>query len=199
MPPSDQSSTKPSVPSPYVAAEEAYRRGVWLAEHHSRSRRESRKLVLITSSPSVAVVSEIAPMWMTASSLRPSSQANRSAGGTTSANWRFAKLRHLPSAPRTSLTTTSVRPASLRLATMFEPMKPAPPVTKIIPIRRAGIPAFLCLRASPGATCGRRRGKRERLENGRAARWTGFGKRANALRASVKGAPHQTMNQDDGR
>ena len=83
-------------------------------------------------------------MWMTASSLRPSSQANRSSGGTTSASWRFARLRHLPCEPRTSLTTTSLRPASLRLATMFDPMNPAPPVTNSIPIRRAGIfrPSF---------------------------------------------------------
>ena len=44
------------------------------AVHQSSSRSERRKLFSITRSASVAVVSEIAPMWMTASSLRPSSQ-----------------------------------------------------------------------------------------------------------------------------
>ena len=49
-----------------------------------------------------------------------------------SATWRFCRLRHLPSEPSQSFTATSVRPASLRLATTFDPMNPAPPVTKII-------------------------------------------------------------------
>ena len=48
------------------------------------------------------------------------------------ASWRFCKLRHLPSVPIQSFTAMSLRPASLRLATTFDPMKPAPPVTKII-------------------------------------------------------------------
>ena len=52
--------------------------------------------------------------------------------GTKSASWRPARLRHLPSLPRISLTAMSVRPASLRLATTFDPMKPAPPVTNNI-------------------------------------------------------------------
>ena len=38
----------------------------------------------------------------------------------------------MPSLPRMSLTTISVRPASLRLATTFDPMNPAPPVTNNI-------------------------------------------------------------------
>ena len=100
--------------------------------HQSSSRIEVRKLFSITRSASVAVVSEMAPMWMTASSLRPSSQPNRSAGATTSATCRLARLRHLPSVPSTSLTTMSVRPASLRAATTFEPINPAPPVTRSI-------------------------------------------------------------------
>src|SRR5262249_22968855 len=55
-------------------------------------------------------------------------------GGTRSATWCFARLRYLASSrPSRSLTTTSVDPASLRLATMFDPMNPAPPVTKNIP------------------------------------------------------------------
>ena len=49
-------------------------KGVRVAVHQSSSLSERRKLVSMTRSPSVAVVSEIAPMWMTASSLRPSSQ-----------------------------------------------------------------------------------------------------------------------------
>src|SRR5258708_35473741 len=47
-----------------------------------------------------------------------------------SASWRFCRLRHLPSDPSTSLTTTSACPASLRSATTFDPMNPAPPVTR---------------------------------------------------------------------
>src|SRR5262245_49281188 len=70
---------------------------------------------------------------MTASSLRPSSQPISSPGGTTSASWRLPRLRHLPVSPRASLTTMSVRPASLRPATRFDPMNPAPPVTNSIP------------------------------------------------------------------
>ncbi|GAA0007861.1 hypothetical protein BRDID11002_78670 [Bradyrhizobium diazoefficiens] len=42
---------------------------------------ERRKLVSNTRSPSVAVVAEIAPRWITASSLRPFSQSGSSAGG----------------------------------------------------------------------------------------------------------------------
>ena len=42
--------------------------------HQSSRRSERRKLFSMTRSPSVAVVSEMAPRWMTASSLRPSSQ-----------------------------------------------------------------------------------------------------------------------------
>ena len=103
--------------------------GVRVAVHQSSSFSERRKLFSITASPSVAVVSEIAPRWITASSLRPSSQRPRSAGDTMSASWRFCRLRHFPSAPSQSLTATSARPASLRLATTFEPINPAPPVT----------------------------------------------------------------------
>src|SRR5580700_11258665 len=106
--------------------------GVRVAVHQSSSFSDRRKLFSITASPSVAVVAEMAPRWMTASSLRPASQSRRAAGGTKSASWRFCRLRHLPSLPSVSLTTTSVRPASLRSATTFDPMKPAPPVTKSI-------------------------------------------------------------------
>ena len=51
----------------------------------------------------------------------------------------WPRLRHLPSVPSTSLTTISVRPASLRPATTFDPINPAPPVTNNIdadPARR---------------------------------------------------------------
>src|SRR5580704_4196032 len=106
--------------------------GVRVTAHHSNSRSDSLKFVSMTASPSVAVVEEIAPICTTASSLRPSSQRNRSAGGTKSAIWRLARLRHLPSLPSMSLTAMSVRPASLRLATTFDPMNPAPPVTNSI-------------------------------------------------------------------
>ena len=52
--------------------------GVAFAVHQSSSRIDSRKLVSITRSPSVAVVSEMAPRWMTASSRRPFSQSGSS-------------------------------------------------------------------------------------------------------------------------
>ena len=110
--------------------------GVRVAAHHSNKRSDSRKLVSMTRSASVAVVEEMAPRCTTASSLRPSSQRNRSAGGTNSASWRPARLRHLPSLPSISLTAMSARPASLRLATTFDPMNPAPPVTNNIDAAR---------------------------------------------------------------
>ena len=47
------------------------RPGVRVVAHQSSSRSESRKLLSMTSSPSVAVVDEMAPRWITASSLRP--------------------------------------------------------------------------------------------------------------------------------
>src|SRR4051795_8559654 len=102
--------------------------GVAWAVHQSKSRIDSRKLVSITTSPSVAVVSEMAPRWMTASSRRSFSHSINSEGGTTSASRRLARLRHLPSWPSTSHTATS-RPASFNAATTFDPIKPAPPVT----------------------------------------------------------------------
>ncbi len=120
--------------------------GVRVAVHQSSSMSGRRKLVSMTRSPSLAVVSEIAPMWKTASSLRPDSQPARSAGATKSASRRFCRLRHLPSEPRKSHTATSPCPASLRRATRFDPMKPAPPVTKNMPypetVRAAA--ALLC-------------------------------------------------------
>ena len=155
--------------------------------HQSSSRSDSRKLFSITRSASVAVVSEMAPRWMTASSLRPSSQRNRSAGGTTSASCRLARLRHLPSVPSTSLTTMSVRPASFRAATTFEPINPAPPVTKSIrdlPPFRFG-PSFAPVRtgtqlAAWPATRWRTRPRLPRQG------WTGLSGRATACEADRK-------------
>src|SRR5580692_9578920 len=66
--------------------------GVRVAAHHSNRRSDSRKLFSMTASPSVAVVEEMAPMCTTASSLRPSSQRNRSAGGTKLAIGEIAPL-----------------------------------------------------------------------------------------------------------
>src|SRR5258705_9928299 len=118
--------------------------GTALAVHQSSSRIERRKLVSITRSPSVAVVSEIAPRWMTPSSRRPFSQSGNSAGGTMSAHWRLARLRHLPSWPSRSQIATSVRPASFNAATTFDPIKPAPPVTSNMPIPALIVPGKLC-------------------------------------------------------
>ena len=133
-------------------------KGVRVCVHQSSRRSDRRKLFSITRSPSVAVVSEMAPMWMTASSLRASSQAASSAGGTRSAIWRLARLRHLASSrPSVSLTTMSVAPASLRLATTFDPMKPAPPVTKnILPLAGAvgpRGPSFAPVRGAAQRAC----------------------------------------------
>src|SRR5207248_8815664 len=122
--------------------------GVALAVHQSRSRIDRRKLVSITRSPSVAVVSEMAPRWMMASSLRPCSHSFSSAGGTMSASWRLARLRHLPSWPSMSQTVTSARPASFNAATTFDPIKPAPPVTSNMPIPALLLRRQLC--PSPG-------------------------------------------------
>ena len=69
--------------------------GVRVAAHQSKRRSESRKLVSMMASPSVAVVDEMAPRCTTASSLRPSSQRMRSAGGTKSASWRLAEIAPL--------------------------------------------------------------------------------------------------------
>src|SRR4030088_322198 len=69
---------------------------------------------------------------MTASSRRPFSQSGSCAGVTTSASWRLARLRHLPSSPSRSQTATSARPASFSAAPRFDPIKPAPPVTSNI-------------------------------------------------------------------
>src|SRR3954468_9697140 len=112
--------------------------GTPLTVHQSSSRIDSRKLVSITSSPSVAVVSEMAPIWMTASRPRPFSHSISSAGGTMSASCRLARLRHLPSWPSTSHTATSARPASFKAATTFDPINPAPPVTSSIVSPSAG-------------------------------------------------------------
>ncbi|MGC0396791.1 hypothetical protein ABIF91_009177 [Bradyrhizobium sp. USDA 241] len=101
--------------------------------HQSSRRIDRRKLVSKTRSPSVAVVAEIAPRWIMASNLRPLSQSGSSAGGTISTSCRLARLRHLPSVPSRSQTTTSLRPASFSAATTFDPIKPAPPVTSNIP------------------------------------------------------------------
>src|SRR4029078_5249935 len=90
---------------------------------------------------------------MTASSLRASSHRASSTGGTRSTTWCLARLRHFASSrPKRSLTTTSVEPASLRLATMFAPMNPAPPVTKnILPSPATGLCGNLCPSRRPGA------------------------------------------------
>src|SRR5581483_5686521 len=119
-------------------------KGTAEAVHQSSKCSEDRKLASITLSPSVAVVSETAPRWMTASSLRPQSQACSSAGGTKSASWRLARLRHFSPLPSRSQTATSARPTSLSAATTFEPIKPAPPVTRSMKPRPVPSRAFHC-------------------------------------------------------
>src|SRR5882762_2616415 len=133
--------------------------GVAWAVHQSSSRIGRRKLVSITRSPSVAVVSEMAPRWMMASSRRSFSQPGNSAGGTISASCRLARLRHLPSWPSASQTTTSARPASFNAATTFDPIKPAPPVTSNIPYPALIVQRQLCPSPARQATLVIRRGE----------------------------------------
>src|SRR5262245_38449641 len=151
--------------------------GVRVAVHQSSSLSDRRKLVSMTRSPSVAVVSEMAPRWITPSSLRPSSQANRSPGATTSASWRLPRLRHLSPVPSTSLSTISARPASLRLATTFDPMNPAPPVTNNIRYpRRAAAPPLPFAPARPAAQlAGAGAGPRRQPDSRAVAGWQGPG------------------------
>src|SRR5712691_3911506 len=125
--------------------------GVALAVHQSSSRIDRRKLVSITRSASVAVVSEMAPRWMTASSRRPFSHSGNCAGGTMSASRRLARLRHLPSWPSTSQTATSAWPASFSAATTFDPIKPAPPVTSNMIFPALIVRGQLCPSPAPQA------------------------------------------------
>src|SRR6516165_5196428 len=158
--------------------------GVPVAVHQSSRRSGRRKLVSMTRSPSVAVVSEIAPMWKMAWSSRPASQADRSAGGTKSASRRFCRLRHLPSEPRWSHTATSPCPASLSRATRLDPMKPAPPVTKNMPCPETVRAAAALLCPSPGAIATRKAVStppRRRVYKGRGA---SAGRRVNSLKTN---------------
>src|SRR5262249_14988575 len=157
---------------------------VRVAVHQSRSLSESRKLVARTKSASVAVVSEIAPRWMTASSLRLSSQPTSSPGGTTSATWHLPRLRHLSASPNESLTTMSVRPASFRPATRLEPMKPAPPVTNNIAHPPPLLPP-LCPRALARATCSPEKRKNGLCPPAPRAHWTGTSWQATGLAAQL--------------
>ena len=75
-------------------------------------------------------------MWMISSTSRQrfSSHSHICSGGTKSPNGCLPMLRHLPVSvvSRRSQTTRSRLWSSASLATMFEPMNPAPPVTKTI-------------------------------------------------------------------
>ena len=52
----------------------------------------------------------------------------------TASSLRFAIVRPFPPARRLSQTASGPAPRSSRAATRFEPMKPAPPVTTIMPL-----------------------------------------------------------------
>src|SRR5262252_4874576 len=157
-------------------------KGVRVDVHQSSRRSDNRKLLSITSSPSVAVVDEMAPRWITASSLRPLSQSVRPDGGTKSASWRFCRLRHLPSDPSVSLTTTSVRPASLRSATTFDPINPAPPVTNNMKRSFSDSPNLILKRSHSS------RGRLEGWPRARSRLWPSFETRASfdKLRSALR-------------
>src|SRR6266702_7382259 len=111
---------------------------------------------------------------MTASSRRPLRQSASSAGGTMSASWRLARLRHLPSWPSTSQTATSPRPASFNAATTFDPIKPAPPVTSNIPYPALDVGCQLCPSPAQQATWVIRRGE----DGSHASRWLYLARRS---------------------
>ena len=165
-------------------------KGVACAVHQSSSRIERRKLVSITRSPSVAVVSEMAPRWMTASSRRPFSQSGNCAGGTMSASCRLARLRHLPLSPSRSQTATSARPASFNAATTFDPIKPAPPVTSNIRCPALAVGCQLCPTTARPATWVGRRGEDERPH------FAAFTARQGAVTDRLRSKPIQDMNID---
>src|SRR5713226_7832219 len=135
----------------------------------------------------------MAPRWMMASNRRPFSQSSNSTGGTMSASCRLARLRHLPSWPSTSQTTTSARPASFNAATTFDPIKPAPPVTSNIRYPALDLGSQLCPTAAQQATWVIRRGE------GGGGRFTDFTPLRGAVtdRVDVKGIPSlQEMNNN---
>ena len=118
--------------------------GVALAVHQSSSRIDRRKLVSITRSPSVAVVSEMAPRWMTASSRRPFSQSMQFRRRHDIGELALGQIAPFAVMAEQSQTTTSARPASFNAATTFDPIKPAPPVTSNMPIPALIVRRQLC-------------------------------------------------------
>src|SRR5262249_12195934 len=121
------------------------------------------------------------------------------AGGIRAAIWCFARLRHLLAFSSLSLTTRPDAPASLRLATTFDPIKPAPPVTKNIltfhhalnckPLPQPGAPRNL--------TSFDRANDPERGKN---RAWTGISAQANACFAAwiaKKRGPQRYSMTDD--
>src|SRR5208282_4625817 len=79
------------------------------------------------------VVEELAPRCRIASGRIWKRCASNWSGGTKSRNVRLRRFCQRRSWPSQSHKTRSSRPCSFNAATMFEPMKPAAPVTTIIP------------------------------------------------------------------
>ena len=78
--------------------------------------------------------------------LQPARQVGRSNHVGELALLQVAPFAVMPSQ---SLTTTSARPASLRLATTFDPINPAPPVTNNIGLTSDGTSCALRPEAQP--------------------------------------------------
>src|SRR5580698_5950186 len=100
---------------------------------------DRRKLVSTMRSASVSVVEDIAPICTMASMAPPCSlsQPPSCSGTTRSRKSSLLMLRHLkPERSRSQITTGTPRSASA--AARFEPIKPAPPVTRIILKRTPG-------------------------------------------------------------
>src|SRR5215831_19024295 len=103
--------------------------------HQRHSACDRRKFTSTIRSTSVSVVEEMAPMWITVSIAVEcaGNQASRASGAMSSPKATCARLCHLSACrSRSQTATASPRPASA--ATMFEPMKPAPPVTTIMAV-----------------------------------------------------------------
>ncbi len=101
--------------------------------HQRHSACGSRKFTSMMRSASASVVEEIAPMCTIASILAPcaGSHSSKASGAMSSRRGTRARLRHLPASRSRSQTATG-SPRSASAATRFEPMKPAPPVRRIM-------------------------------------------------------------------
>ena len=148
--------------------------GVRVAVHRSSSLSERRKLLSSRRYRLVPVVSKIAPDGSRHRVFAPRAR-RRDHRDHHVGEWRFCRLRHFPSLPSQSLTATSWRPASSRLATTLDPINPHPRSPKTFDgPRRPPLPTRSGRRTEPqggrgwcgGRSCFRRRWADARLAPG---------------------------------